>query len=230
MPKEAKKRPPRIYKNKKGDKKYYLKERDETNKLKNIQPLEGDKEGDKKKDKKYYLKEGKQRIKAHDINLVINNILSNSRRARRPIGRQNAAKLAKEALAKEELKYKAQLEEQKLKHQQQTDLMTLRIKQIKEEAQAKNERETQALRVEHERERKEHEALKQLEEAKKILEIENIKNEALKKEIEIQQQHNTLLRRAEEAERQNLDYQARFAEEKYGEQLAQGEQKYNPSE
>ena len=103
--------------------------------------------------------------------------------------------------------------------------MTLRIKQIKEEAQAKNERETQALRVEHERERKEHEALKQLEEAKKILEIENIKNEALKKEIEIQQQHNTLLRRAEEAERQNLDYQARFAEEKYGEQLAQGEQK-----
>jgi len=194
MPKEAKERPPRVYKNKKGD-------------------------------KKYYLKEGKQRIKAHDINLVINNILSRSKASRRPIGRQNAAKLAKEALAKEELKNKALLEEQKLKFQQQTDMLNLRIKQIKEQAQAKNEQETKALEIEHAREKKEAEALRQIENAQKILEIENIKNEALKKEIQIQQQHAELLRRAEEAERQNLDYQARFAEEKYGGQLAQAEQK-----
>jgi len=139
----------------------------------------------RKGEKTYYLNNQGKRVLVKDVNLTINNIIQRVKRNRAPVGAQVAKSISKNQLEKEALIRQATINELRLKHKEETDLMNLRIKQIKEEAIAKNEKEALALRAEHERERREQQALRAIEDEKAKLEIQRLKVLAEEKQKEI---------------------------------------------
>lgn len=142
--------------------------------------------------KVYYVKEGNQRVPVSDVDLVINNIISTARAKRRPLGQEAAARLSKVAIEKEELKKRAEIADIILRNKEERESTALRVKQIRELAQAKTDLETKALQVGHEAENKQAAALREIENAQTKLEIENVKNTALKRELEIQQAYQVV--------------------------------------
>jgi hypothetical protein len=159
----------------------------------------------KKKDKVFYTKDGKKYLVANQQQHVIINI-SNAKRQRQPIGKPQAAKVSTQQLMRDFLLRQAFNAEQKLINEREQAALALRMKQIKEEAHAVNEREKQALQAEHKKEQAALLEMKKTETAQAQLEIERLRAEAAGKD--------TLILEAKEAELEKKQLALRIQEER----------------
>jgi hypothetical protein len=159
----------------------------------------------KKKDKVFYTKDGKKYLVANQQQHVTINI-SNAKRQRQPIGKPQAAKVSTQQLMRDFLLRQAFNAEQKLINEREQAALALRMKQIKEEAHAVNEREKQALQAEHKKEQAALLEMKKIETAQAQLEIERLRAEAAGKD--------TLILEAKEAELEKKQLALRIQEER----------------
>jgi len=104
-----------------------------------------------KKGEKLYIKEGKQKVPISDVQLVINNYISKNSRKGKKRGPDATADLkAKQLEQANQAKQLLQIQEA-IKENKQRAEMDLRVKQIREEALAKNDLELRAVKLDHDR-------------------------------------------------------------------------------
>jgi len=100
---------------------------------------------------KLYIKEGKQKVPISDVQLVINNYISKNSRKGKKRGPDATADLkAKQLEQANQAKQLLQIQEA-IKENKQRAEMDLRVKQIREEALAKNDLELRAVKLDHDR-------------------------------------------------------------------------------
>jgi len=135
----------------------------------------------------YYVNKDKKRILSNDIKLTVNNILSDQKRRRRPLGKSQAKAVATSQLMRDQLIRQATEERQKLREENDRAVMAQRLKQIREEDYAKNEAEKKALASLHQEELKEVERLEQIRNAQRILRVQQLEREAEEQKNKMQE-------------------------------------------
>lgn len=159
----------------------------------------------KKGQKVFYTKDGKKYLVANQQQHLTVNI-NTQKRQRQPIGKPAAAKVSTQQLMRDFLLRQAFNAEQKLVNEREQAALALRMRQIKEEAHAVNEREKKALQEEHKKEQAALLEMKKNETAQAQLEIERLRAEAAGKD--------TLILEAKQSELEKRQLALRIAEER----------------
>jgi hypothetical protein len=159
----------------------------------------------KKGQKVFYTKDGKKHLVANQQQHLTVNI-NTQKRQRQPIGKPAARLVSTQQLMRDFLLRQAFTAEQKLVNEREQAALALRMRQIKEEAHAVNEREKKALQEEHKKEQAALLEMKKNETAQAQLEIERLRAEAAGKD--------TLILEAKQSELEKRQLALRIAEER----------------